>query len=97
MCINFAKKLAQSHRYSDWLPAYVPGRAGLRSEQRYEEFFARTNRLYNSPIYYMRRQLNKLATEEGGLGSSGVDLRGRTAPTRENNNQRCDFLYDEWR
>ena len=39
----------------------------LRREKKYREEFARTERLYNSPVFYMRRILNNLSEEENTL------------------------------
>ena len=41
----------------------------LRSEKTYKEFPARTNRLFNSPLYKMRRTLN----EESVVEEDGED------------------------
>ena len=55
---KFAAKCLTNPRYRDWFPLNpVPSRA-VRQRNRYQEHFARTKRLYNSPLYYMRRRLN---------------------------------------
>ena len=36
----------------------------LRKEKTYQEFPARTNRLFNSPLFKMRRVLNEEANED---------------------------------
>ena len=58
---NFILKTAENPRYSErWFPLKPRSEHFLRSEKPYEEKFARTNRLYNAPIYYYRRRLNEL-------------------------------------
>ena len=53
---KFAAKAAGSTRISAWCPLRR-GRA-TRTTQKYEETFARCERLRNSPIHYLRRRLN---------------------------------------
>ena len=60
LTLNFAKKAQASDRFRDWFPERQYSGFNLRSEKRFEESFARTTRLQNSPVFYMRRQLNKL-------------------------------------
>ena len=56
---KFAASLASSDRYgNEWFPLKNTARS-LRKEKKYEEFYARTDRLYNSPLYKMRRILNE--------------------------------------
>ena len=55
MCDKFAHKAAGNPRF-DWFPVRT-GRSGRHGEP-YQEFQARTDRLYNSPLYYYRRRLN---------------------------------------
>ena len=38
---------------------------GLRTEKKYKESFARTERLYKSPIYSYRGRLNVLVASKG--------------------------------
>ena len=54
---NFAQKCLKSERFRKWFPETELRRSGRQSE-RYKEFFAKTDRLKNSPLYYMRRRLN---------------------------------------
>ena len=54
---KFARTLASNDRYKDWFPLKENDRR-LRQDRKYEEFFARTERLYQSPLYRMRRFLN---------------------------------------
>ena len=42
-------------RFSSWFPERA-GRQG-RNKEAFQEFAARTDRLYNSPLYYFRRRL----------------------------------------
>ena len=52
---KFAAKCASSERFEHWFPLRDrPSRAG----EQYVEEFARCDRLYYSPIFYMRRRLN---------------------------------------
>ena len=54
---RFARKAATSSRFAHWFPKNEGGRA-VRHREEYKEFFAKTDRLKNSPLYYMRRRLN---------------------------------------
>ena len=56
LCDTFAEKAARSARFQSWFPLRT-ARSGRRGEE-YQEFQARTDRLYNSPLYYFRRRLN---------------------------------------
>ena len=58
---KFCLKAAASERFrKKWLPEKCRDeeRAALRGEKKYIEFWARTDKLYRSPIYEMRRFLN---------------------------------------
>ena len=55
---KFAVKASQG-RYSHWFPRNNCG-GRTRSSLKYREYYARCERLRNSPIYYMRRVLNAL-------------------------------------
>ena len=59
-CNNFAVKLAESTRFGVLFPEneYPEETPNLRNMKKYREDFARTNRLYNSPLFSMRRYLN---------------------------------------
>ena len=52
----FAAKCVESDRFKSWFPLNE-GRGG-RQREKYKEFFAKTDRLKNSPLYYMRRRMN---------------------------------------
>ena len=57
---GFIKKAVQNSRYKDWFPTKTFFHHDLRKEQIYIEKYARTSRLYKSPLYYFRRRLNKI-------------------------------------
>ena len=84
---KFASKCLGSTHFSQWFPLREGGRS--RKGETYVEEYARTNRLYNSPIFYMRRRLNgkegkrcgernKEYREKSQGRSAGI--RGRTNP-----------------
>ena len=56
-CDKFATKCANSERFGDWFPRNDPLRV-TRNPLEFKEERARTKRLYNSPLYHMRRRLN---------------------------------------
>lgn len=61
LCANFAAKCAKDSRFSTkWLPElYVAeDEAQLRKRKKYIEFNSKTERLYRSPLYTIRRNLN---------------------------------------
>ena len=62
---KFAAKAASSDRFSRWFPLRS-GRA-TRGSDKYLETYARCSRLYNSPVYYMRRRLNGKEGKRYGL------------------------------
>ena len=55
LCDKFAEKTAAGGRFG-WFPLRE-GRTGRHGEV-YKEFQARTDRLFNSPVYYYRCRLN---------------------------------------
>ena len=56
---KFAWKCADSDRFCDWFPRKEAGRrTGNSAKEEYVEEYARCDRLYNSPLFYMRRRLN---------------------------------------
>ena len=57
-CDRFAAKCAASERFSDWFPSREERGRVTRRREEYLEEYARCNRLFNSPIFYMRRRLN---------------------------------------
>ena len=54
---KFARKCLASPRFRAWFPLQANERS-TRNPLTYQEKFARTKRLYNSPLYHMRRVLN---------------------------------------
>ena len=57
LCDKFAEKAVANPRFGhEWFPERT-GRSGRHGE-RYKELPARTDRLFNSPLYYYRRRLN---------------------------------------
>ena len=64
---NFCIKMSQSEKFSNrWLPKlYIEEEMmRLRRQKQYVEFHARTERLYNSPLYAMRRFLNSVSRRD---------------------------------
>ena len=59
---KFAMKMSKSRRFSQkWLPTYDRNTGiNTRDKKKYIVFFARTQRLFNSPVYTMRRVLNNM-------------------------------------
>ena len=59
LTVNFARKTAKQERFTDWFEEKKYNGLNLRHEKKYEEKFARTERLKKSPLYHMRRKLNE--------------------------------------
>ena len=59
LILNFARKTEKNPRFKKWFPEKNYEDLNLRNEKKFEEFFARTERLKKSPLYHMRRQLNE--------------------------------------
>ena len=72
---NFARKCLSSDRFKHWFPRNE-NRRGRQAEE-FKEFFAKCDRLKNSPLYYMRRRLN---------GKEGKTYGERNRRYRENFN-----------
>ena len=70
---KFAQKTSENSFYSYMFPKTDNAR-DLRSTKTFVEKFARSNRLYNSPLYYMRRLLNNTADSERNNNPMYVDL-----------------------
>ena len=71
--LSFARKCANLPRFSGWFPTKTAVRSTM-DYLVYKEMFARTHRCYNSPIFSMRRRLNRDMVEEGareGLAAEG--------------------------
>jgi hypothetical protein len=58
-CARFAEKCIAG-KFAHWFPKKESKRE-LRQQKIYVEEYARCERLKNSPIFYMRRLMNKLA------------------------------------
>ena len=59
---KFILKTAADEKYQNkWFPMKTFTHHDLRQEKLYKEEFARTDRLYNAPIFYYRRRLNEIA------------------------------------
>ena len=61
---RFTEKSLNNPIYSHWFQENNNPRQSQRHGKKYEEKFARTNRLYNSPLYTARRNLNETASEK---------------------------------
>ena len=57
-CDRFAKKCARSDRFEHWFPERRESGRVTRGAEQYQESYARCDRLFNSPLFYMRRRLN---------------------------------------
>ena len=57
--LNFAKSLVKNPRYNKWFPLNNERNLNLRSERLYKEEHSKTTRLFNSPLFSMRRALNE--------------------------------------
>lgn len=71
---KFATKCITDERFKHWFPV-ADGRKSGRQSEKYKEFFAKCDRLKNSPLYYMRRRLN---------GKEGKKYGERNKKYREN-------------
>ena len=61
MVDKFLLKTANNPLFSErWFPKRGIIDHNLRRDDFYHEAYARTERLYNSPIYYYRRRLNEI-------------------------------------
>ena len=56
--LAFARKCASSVRFSRWFPPHTAAR-DTRGQAQYKEYYARCVRCYNSPLFNMRRRLNR--------------------------------------
>ena len=60
MMDKFIEKLVKSERFrNEWLPEKEFVHHDLRRELFFQEKYARTDRLYRSPKYFIRRRLNE--------------------------------------
>ena len=58
LTLNFARKASKDERFKHWFPERNMNGVELRNVKKYKETFARTDRLWKSPIFHMRRLLN---------------------------------------
>lgn len=65
LCDKFAQKAAANPLFARWFPLRM-GRSGRHAEN-YEEFPARTDRLFNTPLYYFCRRLNGKPGKQYGM------------------------------
>ena len=72
---RFAQKCSTNPVYSRWFKENLNRQSG-RNPKRFEEKLARTNRLYKSPLFTIRRALNSTTDLEppGETGSIAYDL-----------------------
>ena len=63
-CLKFAKKLSSSDRFRSYFPLNDQCRQVTRNKKTYIEEYARTSRLYDSPLFYFRRILNACNDED---------------------------------
>lgn len=64
LTLNFAQKTSNNPRFAHWFEKRQETDYNLRVVNTYEEYFARTERMKKSPLYYMRRMLNAKLKEE---------------------------------
>ena len=66
LTLKFAKKAAESERFAAWFTEKSYENVNIREKnrKRYEERFARTERLKKSPLFYMTRMLNNETCEK---------------------------------
>ena len=64
---KFALKAAASDRFARWFPLRSARQTRGSGRTQYAETYARCDRLYNSPVFYMRRRLNGKTGKEYGL------------------------------
>ena len=56
---KFALKTSKNKRFGSWFREKDYGTLNLRSKKKFEEDYARTERMRKSPVYYMQRILNE--------------------------------------
>ena len=71
--IKFAKKTSENVNYSELFPKNSR-RQSVRNPKVFLEKFARTDRLYNSPVYAMRRALNCTPYHDRFNNPNTIDL-----------------------
>ena len=60
---KFASNTQKNPNYSHWFPLNTDRTSSRTGGNKYKESFARTQRLYNSPLYTFRRLLNNTPSE----------------------------------
>ena len=69
--LKFAQKAASNPQFSHWFPTNT-NRSSQRNGKKYEEKFAKSDRLYFSPLYTMRRRLNETPDKERVLDTHDI-------------------------
>ena len=57
-CDTFVGRCLKNPRFAAWFPLKQGRRSARNQGEKYEEKFARCDRLRNSPVYFFRRRLN---------------------------------------
>ena len=70
---KFARKTSQNKQFEHWFKKNE-NRSSQRIGKEYEELYARSDRLYNSPMYEMRRILNGTDKSERNTISNYCEL-----------------------
>ena len=70
---KFADKTSKNPQFADWFPLNV-NLTCQRSGKLYQEFYARSDRLYNSPLFAMRRILNNTYDQSRSNNPVYLDL-----------------------
>ena len=91
---NFAMKLANNPEYREWLPKTEFTGYDLRKELIFTEKFASTDRLYNSPLYAIRRRLNEIyhhtrKTNQNDIRPDWKNMKNPTEPLQVHDNTNC--------
>ena len=71
--LKFAQKACMNPQFMDWFPRNT-NRSSQKTGKEFEERFARSDRLYNSPLFAMRRALNNTNKTERNCNPNHVDL-----------------------
>ena len=70
---KFILKAVKNPRFcNEWFPKKPFYHKDLRKEMVFIEKYARTERLYNSPLYYYRRRLNEIYTPPENTPEPGL-------------------------
>ena len=70
--LNFSKSISANERYKHWFPLNEC-EVNLRRGKIYREENAKTDRLYNSPLFSMRRALNEIYEENQNRKTNDED------------------------